>query len=65
MTSPSVKQALAALRQELCNSPAVAAHLDWSDLRLLDVVLWTAAKQERPSADPGDGDPPEPQGPVG
>ena len=53
MTSPTLRQALTDLREELSRS-RVAAHLDWSDLRLLDAVLWTAAKRERSQASDGD-----------
>ncbi len=45
MTSDAVRQALETLRTGLADTH-VAAHLDWSDLRLLDVALWTAAKDE-------------------
>jgi hypothetical protein len=48
MTSDQTTMALDAVRQKM-TSTSVAAEVDWSDLRVLDIALWTAAKLGVPS----------------
>lgn len=52
MTAPSVRRALTELRH-LLSRTEVGAEVDWSDLRLLDVSLWTAGQSGSTMTHPG------------